>query len=241
MNVRCLPTIARERSPEPAAMALTAMGDLAPARSAGGRASELLLRVLEGERTAERRLVEELTPTIRASVSRELALRRRRSGRATEQEVEDITQSVLLGLFADGGRTLKKWDPARGRELKSFVGLLAQRRTVTILRCRRTSPWSEDPMLPEDLDKNPVEANGPESRAISRDMLGALLGAVRARLTARGAEIFRLLFLEGASTEDVCTQTDLSAASVYQWRRRLRLLVEEVAGELKQAPPPLAH
>src|SRR5262249_39393606 len=150
---------------------------------------------------------------------------------------DDITQSVLLGLFTDGGRTLKAWDRARGRELKSFVALLARRRTLTILRSRRQSPWGEDPMLPEDLDRNPVEANGPESRAISRDLLAALLHAVEGRLSARGAEIFRLIYLEGTPIEDVCAQTGLSPAAVYQWKHRIREIVEDVADELTQNLP----
>jgi RNA polymerase sigma-70 factor (ECF subfamily) len=229
MNVRCIPTSA---SGHP-----TADSYATEAPSPPGSCSALLLRTLAGERAAERRLVEALTPTIRASVAYELGLRRGTSGRAADQEVDDITQSVLLGLFTDGGRTLKAWNPARGSALKSFVALLARRRTATILRSRRKSPWVEEPVLLEDLDRNPVEANGPESRAISRDLLAALVHGVRERLSARGAELFQLLYLEGLPNEDVCAQTGLTPAAVYQWKHRLRDLIADVADDLTQSLP----
>jgi RNA polymerase sigma-70 factor (ECF subfamily) len=232
MNVRCT-SISEHDGPASEASHTEA----APATLRSG----LLLRVLEGEHAAQRQLVEALTPTIRASVARELSFRRRRAGRANEHDVEDITQSVLLRLFTDGGRTLKAWNPARGRKLESFVALLAQRRTVSVLRSRRQSHSVEDPMPAEDLDQNAVEANGPESRTISRDMLAALVEAVRARSSARGAQVFKLLYLEGMETEDVCAATGLNAAAVYQWKHRLRQLLDEVAAELGARRQPEAH
>jgi RNA polymerase sigma factor (sigma-70 family) len=246
---RCTSTIAQDRPSSPPSLDLAASGSepRALARADSGEPgpatlrSGLLLQALGGEPRAERRLVEELTPTIRASVARELFLRRRRSHGSHEQDVEDITQTVLLRLFTDGGRTLKAWNPARGRELKSFVALLAQRRTLTVLRSRRQSRWGEDPVVTEDLDMNPAEANGPESCAISRDMLAALFAAVRGRLSPRGATLFQLLFVEALETEEVCAETGLNPAAVYQWRRRLRQTVEEVAAELgHNVPPPSA-
>ena len=93
--------------------------------------------------------------------------------REARQEVEDVTQTVLLALFADRGRVLLQWDPARGLELEGFVSLLAKRETVSLLRSRRRSPWTEDPTLHEDLDRNAVPRMGPESETISRDMLAS--------------------------------------------------------------------
>ena len=198
-------------------------------------AASLLHALRAGERAAARGLVEGLTPAIRAGVASELALRGSRRGRAPGQEVEDITQSVLLYLFAHGGRALLRWDPARGRELESFVGLVARRVTAAILRSRRRSPWSEVPVQPEDLDEQNVASTwGPESSAISRDMLVALTGRVRARLTARGVEMFEMLFLDERPTEDICATTGMAPHAVYRWRGRLSQMVKEIAAELGQ-------
>src|SRR5262245_12457340 len=122
----------------------------------------LIRRAVEGDRQAMRQLVGALTPTIRASVGLVLS-RGKSSRRETRQEVEDITQTVLLSLFSDRGRALLQWDPARGLELSSFVGLLAKRETLSVLRTLRTNPWTEDPTLNEDLDQNATMRMGPES------------------------------------------------------------------------------
>jgi hypothetical protein len=196
-------------------------------------ATSLLCALRAGERQAARRLVDALTPSVRAGVAEELLLRRSRRGREPRQEVEDITQSVLLYLFANGARALLRWDPARGRELKSFVGLVARRVTAATLRSRRRSPWSDDPVLPEDLDEqNATPTAGPESSAVSRDMLAALTDRVRARLTARGVEMFEMLFLDERPTEDICALTGMAPHAVYRWRGRLSQMVKEIAAEL---------
>src|SRR6185437_4286499 len=125
----------------------------------------LIQRAVEGDRHATGQLLAVLTPVIRSSVAAVLA----RAGggrRQARQEVEDTVQSVLLALFADRGRVLLQWDPARGLKLESFVALLAKRETVSILRSRRRNPFTEDPTLNEDLDRNPVARMGPESEAI---------------------------------------------------------------------------
>jgi RNA polymerase sigma-70 factor (ECF subfamily) len=192
----------------------------------------LIGRVVGGERQAVRQLVAELTPVIRTSVSWMLSRVSAPGRREARQEVEDITQTVLLTLFSDRGRALLQWDPSRGLELESFVGLLAKRETVSILRSRRRSPWTEDPTLQEDLDQNAVSRSGPESETISRDMLTTLANAVRQRVSPRGVELFDLMFLKGHQAEDICEMTGLSAEAVYQWRSRLMRTVREITEDL---------
>jgi RNA polymerase sigma-70 factor (ECF subfamily) len=184
-------------------------------------------------------LVGELTPTIRASVSSTLS---RRSGRrAARQEVEDLTQTVLLALFADEARALVQWDPDRGLGLHAFVALLAKRETISVLRSQRRSPWTERPTLLEDLDRNAVQGMGPESETISRDMLANLASAVKTKLSAKGAEFFDLLFMRGLSAEEASAVTGLSVDAVYAWNSRLSRQVRDILIELRRSlpPPPL--
>lgn len=201
-------------------------------------ASVLLRRAVEGDRHAMRQLLDELTPVIRASVGWVLSRGGAPSRRQGSQEVEDVTQTVLLTLFSDRGHALLQWDPARGLDLPAFVGLLAKREAVSLLRSPRRSPWTEDPTLQEDLDLNAVPRMGPESEAISRDMLAALNDAVKRRLSARGAELFDLLFLKGLPTEEVSAQTGLAVDAVYAWRSRLARQVREILAELGTTIPP---
>ena len=200
---------------------------LAWTRSAGG-----------GDLQAERELVQALTPVIRASVLRTMrrfASRRR----AVEQEVEDLTQGVLLVLFArDGGRAIARWDPDRGLALDGFVALLAAHETAAILRSRRRSPWTEEPTQAEALDANAAAAVGPEAAASGRRMIAAVIERVRARVSDRGGELFDLLFLEGRAPEDISALTGLALPVVYAWSSRLSRVGREVAAELEAEPRP---
>jgi RNA polymerase sigma factor (sigma-70 family) len=193
-------------------------------------------RAVEGDRAATSQLVAVLTPVIRSSAASVLARVGGAGRREGRQEVEDAVQSVLMALFADHGRVLLQWDPARGLKLESFVALLAKREVLSLLRSRRRNPWTEDPTLNEDLDRNAVPRMGPESETISRDMLAALAIAVQSKLTPKGAELFDLLFIKGLPPEEVCAATGLSPDAVYAWRSRLSRDVRKIIAELGSGP-----
>jgi RNA polymerase sigma factor (sigma-70 family) len=195
----------------------------------------LIRRATEGDTKAMRKLVTTLTPVIRSSVA--AVLSRSSSRREGRQEVEDATQTVLLALFADRGRVLLQWDPARGLAIESFVALLAKNEIISILRSPRRNPWTEDPTLTEDLDRNATQRMGPESEAISRDMLEALTLAVRSQLSARGVEIFDMMFVRGLPADEVVAATGLSADAVYAWKSRITRQVRDILADLASGPP----
>ena len=199
--------------------------------------ADLIHRAVEGDRQAMRQLVTALTPVIRGSVQSVLSRVRVHGRREAVQEVEDVTQTVLLSLFADRGRVLLQWDPARGRDLEGFVELLAKHEVFSLLRSRRRSPWTEDPTLHEDLDMNPISRRSPESETISRDMVHALAHAVRDRLSPKGAQLFDMMFVNGTPVEEVCAATGLKPDAVYAWRSRISKQVREIVAELAKIPP----
>ena len=183
------------------------------------------------------RLVETLTPVIQARVARGL-LRWRSgpaAGRDVRQEVEDLSQEVFLTLFAEGGRVLRGWEPARGLSLENFVGLVAERRTASILRCGKRSPWKEDPTLTEELDEPDDDAN-PESETASRQTLRNLLHRLTEELSPLGRRLFELIFLQDLTVEEVGRQTGMSADAIYAWRSRLRRLAHKIHHEMSEAP-----
>src|SRR5262249_49441873 len=89
------------------------------------RMAVLTHRAMEGDREATRNLVTLLTPIIQTSVQRVLS---------RADEVEDVTQVVLLALFAGG--KLRYWDPTRGN-LAWFVWSIARYRAMSFLHRRR--------------------------------------------------------------------------------------------------------
>src|SRR5689334_11040943 len=115
---------------------------------------ELIRQTLGGERAAASRLLGSLYPVVQSRVARVLWRTRRSADRSVQQEVEDLTQDVFRHLFDEGGRALQSWDPARGLSLPNFVGLLAERHAVGVLRTDRRNPWTEEPTIDAALDRH---------------------------------------------------------------------------------------
>jgi RNA polymerase sigma-70 factor (ECF subfamily) len=191
---------------------------------------------LSGDEAALERLVAVLTPVIQARVARCL-LRRRMgpaAGRSVRQEVEDLTQEVFLQLFADGGRVMRTWEPERGLSLVNFVGLVAERQAVSLLRSGRRNPWNDEPTLPEELDA-PAAGGGPEQATASREELRLLLHRLTEELSPLGRHLFELLFLQELTLGEVVARTGLSDDAVYAWRSRLRRLARRLQAELSES------
>ena len=176
------------------------------------------------------RLVDRLTPVIQARAARCLLRTGRGAGPRLRQELMDLVQQVFLTLFDERGRVLASWDPARGLSLDNFVGLVAERQVLSILRSGKRDPWREDPTLVEDLD-GPSEEPDPEEAAASREELELLLARLREALSPLGWQLFDLLYLQERSVSEVEAATGLSADAVYAWRSRLRKLARSLLGD----------
>lgn len=193
---------------------------------------ELVRQALAAQPEAVSRLVDTLTPVVQARVARRLLSHSRAVGRNVRQEVEDMVQEVFLQLFADRGRILRDWRPDRGLSLKNFVGLIAERQTISILRSGKRNPWMEDPTLSEDLD-GASTASSPEETTASRETLGTVLGRLRQALSPVGWQLFDLIYLQELSVVEVKRITGLSSDAVYAWRSRLRRLARTLMKDLQ--------
>jgi hypothetical protein len=99
--------------------------------------SERLEKALSGDAAALRATVDQMTPVVRARVTRSLGRRLGFRAPGFEDEVNDLTQEVFVTLFTSDARALRAWDPGRGLSFLNFVGLLAQHRAAQILRTNR--------------------------------------------------------------------------------------------------------
>lgn len=174
----------------------------------------VIASALEGDRQALRELVDAMTPIIQARVVRGLVRRRTQAaGRDVRQEVEDMTQDVFGALFADGGRVLRAWDPARGLSLANFVGLVADRQVASMMRSGRKNPWRGTPEELDELEAGSDVTPAPESQIQSRHVLALLLERMKASLSTRGLELFQRLYVEDQPIEEVATAMGMDAGS----------------------------
>ncbi|WP_437313622.1 RNA polymerase sigma factor [Sorangium sp. So ce385] len=200
----------------------------------------LVVQAQTRDRRAVHTLVKDLEPVVRARVAR--VLLRRGAGRAHDlrEEVRDLVQHVFAHLFAKDCHVLRQWDPEGRASLHNFVGLIAEREAITLLRSRRQSPWQvEEPTVPEDFERGAIDADGPEDISASREVLTELLAAVRAQFSEEALEMFELLVVEERSVEEVCALTGKSAEAIYKWRIRLGQRVAQLAKKiLSDRQPP---
>jgi DNA-directed RNA polymerase specialized sigma24 family protein len=198
---------------------------------------ELVQRALRGEVAASRALVLQLTPIVQRRVAVAWASCGAPGGRpVSRSDVLDLTQQVLLLLFEREGRVLRSWDPERGLSLRGFVGLVAEREALTLLRTGRRSAWAETPTSDDVLDQAP--APGVEPRLSARDELSRIWEALECRLSPRGLALFRALLVDELPIEEVALRFGMSTGALYTFRSRLREQVQRLRGELAELGAP---
>ncbi len=201
-----------------------------------------------GDDQQTRCLIDDLIPIVQARIARKL-LRYRASASATElrQILEDITQEVFVALFDNRARALRGWDPERGLSLDNFVGLIAERQAASILRTGKRSPWTEEPMVFDDLERkanqngpgldSPQMRQSPEQRVVSKNDLEYLWYRLQEELTPLGRRLFELLFIDDNSASDVCSKMKMTPDAVYAWRSRLMRRAREIMAETVSDTP----
>lgn len=184
-------------------------------------------------------LVERWTPVIQARVVRVLKRQGYAGSPRIQQEVEEFVQQVFVSLFESRGEALRAWRPERGLSLDNWVGLIAERQVLSLVRTRKRNPWTEEPVVVAELD-SASEKPDPEDQALHRNLLSRLLDLLQERLSPLGWRLFQLLFLHELGVEETAQQTGLTTAAIYAWRSRLRQLARTLRGELlseSEAPP----
>ncbi|MCH9686364.1 MAG: sigma-70 region 4 domain-containing protein [Deltaproteobacteria bacterium] len=193
---------------------------------------ELVQAALGGRAGARRSLAERLLD----SIQREVAIALQRSaiarGRDPRQEVQDLVQDVVVMLFEHDARELRRWDPARGRSLDSFVRLLARRRVARVLSQRRGNPWADGEAEYHEAADEAALADRLEGRA----QLGQVLQRLYAEMSPRDMELFELLFVQGLEPPDVALALSMSRGAVNAWAYRTRRTARAIAERIAKAP-----
>lgn len=189
---------------------------------------------LAGDTAAVRTLVERLVRPIEYRVS--LAITRYRSRCDAKQACADLTQQVFLALFEDAGRRLRAWEPGRGASLETFVGLIAEREVVAMLRRDRRNPWTESPTEATVLAAKVGEVGDHEAAVVNRQWLALVLDRALANLDERGLLLFQRLIVDDAPVEAVASEVGSTTAALYMWKSRFSKTVRQLAEEVCAVP-----
>lgn len=188
----------------------------------------------EGANT--RSLVRELSDVIRARASRAI-LRRSEApmGRnELQDDVEELTQEVLLVLFAERARALRAWDPARGLSLRNYVGMVATREITRILESGRRSPWNERRVNREPTEAETGSSPGAESQILAGNMIAYIMTRLRQEASPLAVQLFKVLFVDDRSIEEARAATGMTRDSIYAWRSRLSKMACRIADSMAE-------
>jgi RNA polymerase sigma-70 factor (ECF subfamily) len=131
---------------------------------------------------------------------------------------------------------LRNWDAELGLSLANYVGLIAERRTISALRSGKSNPWREE-SGGDDLDYS-ADSQGVEHEVTQQDRFARLVDAMREALSPQGWHLFDLLYIQEREVDEVCEQTGLSADAVYAWRSRLRRTARQQFAKLEADSAP---
>jgi RNA polymerase sigma-70 factor (ECF subfamily) len=178
----------------------------------------------QGDRKAQTALVLRVVPVVRAQLSAIAA----RLGGTASSEIADLVQDVLVELWRNELQELRRWDPARGLSLPSFVRLVARR-----LAMRRLDRRYKAEALAAATAPDVIEAFGERVPVAERDELDDLLRALYAELGPRDRELFERLFLEQQESAEVAAALGMSGDALKKWRSRFYARASAIAARLE--------
>lgn len=132
-------------------------------------------------------------------------------------------------LFDKECAVLRSWDPQGGLSLDNFVGLVAHRHALSVLRSKRRNPYSEEAV--DDLDQRASQSSRPDGIVVAQRTLAQLVARLEQELSPKGLHLFQRIFMDEADVADICEELDMTRDAVYAWRSRLRKRLVALAQE----------
>jgi RNA polymerase sigma-70 factor (ECF subfamily) len=149
-----------------------------------------------------------------------------------------MTQEVFVSLLENDGRALRAWREDRKLSFENFIGLLADRQVVTILRTGKRSPWTEEPTESEALEGYLGEQSGEVSAIASRELLAGVLDRLREELSVKMLRLFQAIWIDEIPIPKVCEELGMQAEAVYTARSRIAKRARAIAAELSGSGSP---
>ena len=195
--------------------------------------ARLVEAALRREPGGVRALVAHLAPVIRYQVARVLLSDPYGSpARNLPSEVDDMFQEVLLQLFSNDARDLRRWKAESA--LRTYVACIARRRTRALLKARCSNPWYLEPAEAERAERLISQEPDAERVLVARQVLQRAFHNTMEGLSSLGVQVARHLFCQELSASETARRVGLSTDAVYQWKSR-------IARSLRQQVDALEH
>lgn len=182
---------------------------------------EHIRKALAGDRAAGRQLLARLLPVLHARAGRCLA----KAPRAVTglPDEEDLVQEVWLALLEHDGRALLGFDPARGVTLEGYIGMVAERSAVDILRRNVAKKRGGDHVAADPDDAHAlVSYDDPAQDAEARDLAARLGEHLKSRLPHIGRLTFRYIYTDGLAPAATAETLGVNIQVIYNWQHRIR-------------------
>jgi RNA polymerase sigma-70 factor (ECF subfamily) len=176
---------------------------------------ELLATLFARDPTAWSTLVDRYRNLVRRCVARILAHARR----AQRAEVDEVAAEVWLQLVKDDMRKLRRFDPARGTKLATWIAVIACNTARDFLRSAARRPPLAD--ADDTPDVHDDQQPSPLARLVDKqrwDHANALLRG----LSARDREFVELFFRDGLDADAVAAAMRISRKTVYSKKFKIR-------------------
>jgi RNA polymerase sigma-70 factor (ECF subfamily) len=217
------PTPARPPSREGSSATPAGAGEPALPTDAYRRGQAFIRRCIAGDTGTREEFVREYGALVRYAVATVL---RSRDASLLADELEDLTQSVLLSFFDRDCRRLKMYEGRNQASFATFVRVCATRQTLDHLRSlRRKPPIGAEPGERDDEPSGLAGAidpsAGPEERATTTQGLERLRDAVLG-LTPREQMLVRLHFVLGCDVAEVAAALGITPNAVHVLKSRVK-------------------
>lgn len=176
---------------------------------------ETIARALDGSSRERRRLAREVVGHIDRAVHYAL-----RAGRHPTEQREDLVGDVLVYVFRNDAKVLRRWDPERAG-LPGYLNMVTGR---YVHRRRRGQP-----ALEPSVDEESVLVTGAplEDELVYRAALEELYDWVRTKSSEKDQARFARLLVQGHTPAEVAKEEGCSAEAIYSWISRFKRRIKE--------------
>lgn len=101
-----------------------------------------------------------------------------------------------------------------------------------VLRSKRQSPWTAEPVEDEQLEATMGSSAGHEGEVMGRDLADRVWHRLRSELSPKGVAMFEALFLDGRDVAELSAEVGMGADAIYAWKSRLGRRAREIMIEL---------